>query len=180
MMEDKYSQYVRKIEENVENLKKENVQLALDRMEVVKQYDDRCDQLLFCSQIKVKLESDKLYTLIKHKMDVTSRDHEIKRLGYELELQRNAASKVEQSLVMSKNQIKAMGKTIDRLRTKKGKIESGIKTCGVCGKEFSDQENFNWSCRIHQSEYSGEMWWCCGKLDKYDPGCKSNKHIVSN
>lgn len=73
-----------------------------------------------------------------------------------------------------------MGETIERLRTKKGKMESGIKTCGVCGKEFSDQENFNWSCRTHQSEYSGEMWWCCGKLNKHDPGCKSGKHIVSN
>ena len=103
MMEDRYFKYVRKIEQNVENLKMENVQLALDKMELLKQYDERCDQLLLCSQIKVKLESDKLYTLIKHKMDVTSRENEIRRLGHELEQQRNAAAKMESSVVLRNN-----------------------------------------------------------------------------
>jgi hypothetical protein len=27
-----------------------------------------------------------------------------------------------------------------------------------------------------KSEFGGEMWWCCGKLEKEDLGCKFAKH----
>lgn len=33
-----------------------------------------------------------------------------------------------------------------------------------------------WSCRTHQSDYSGEMWWCCGKPGKEQQGCKYQSH----
>ena len=29
---------------------------------------------------------------------------------------------------------------------------------------------------MHQSQYSGEMWWCCGKTNKDANGCKFSKH----
>jgi len=32
--------------------------------------------------------------------------------------------------------------------------------------DYVEKENFNWSCRMHQSEWGGEMWWCCGKRGK--------------
>lgn len=30
---------------------------------------------------------------------------------------------------------------------------------------------------IIQSEFGGEMWWCCGKTTKDAPGCKFSKHL---
>lgn len=48
--------------------------------------------------------------------------------------------------------------------------------CNNCKKDFKDTENFNWSCRVHQSQWSGEMWWCCGKSAQSAPGCKFAKH----
>ena len=65
-------------------------------------------------------------------MDQTSRDNEIKNLKNELDMHRLTHSKAEMNIQIQKNQIKALGKTIDRLRSKKGKIDSGIKTCVVC------------------------------------------------
>lgn len=29
---------------------------------------------------------------------------------------------------------------------------------------------------MHQSDWGGEMWWCCGKKDREHPGCKYSKH----
>jgi len=29
-----------------------------------------------------------------------------------------------------------------------------------------------------QSDYSGEMWWCCGKSGKDAIGCKVAKHFT--
>ena len=48
--------------------------------------------------------------------------------------------------------------------------------CRNCTKEFHEKENFNWSCRIHQSEYGGKIWWCCGKEGENQLGCKFQKH----
>ena len=50
------------------------------------------------------------------------------------------------------------------------------KICKNCKKDFKDADNFNWSCRVHQSQWSGEMWWCCGKTSVNAPGCKFGKH----
>lgn len=50
------------------------------------------------------------------------------------------------------------------------------KVCKNCKKFYHDNENFNWSCKIHSSQYSGEMWWCCGKSGEMAPGCKICMH----
>ena len=65
----------------------------------------------------------------------------------------------------------------EKLKLRKGSVLS-MKVCGNCRKDFKDSENFNWSCRVHQSQWSGEMWWCCGKSSKEAPGCKFGKHTV--
>ena len=64
---------------------------------------------------------------------------------------------------------------------KKGKFESGLKTCKVCMKEYREKENMNWSCTQHVNPtYGGEMWWCCGKVGKDAPGCRKTRHISNN
>ena len=53
-----------------------------------------------------------------------------------------------------------------------GGTNNKIKMCSNCNREFEEKDNFNWSCKTHQSEYSGILWWCCGKKDIYAEGCK--------
>eukprot|EP00744_Colponema_vietnamica_P003737 GILI01005676.1.p1 GENE.GILI01005676.1~~GILI01005676.1.p1 ORF type:complete len:898 (+),score=233.78 GILI01005676.1:261-2954(+) len=65
---------------------------------------------------------------------------------------------------------------IKRFRARKKLFEPEQKVCKNCSKEFMEGENYNWSCRTHQSEFGGEMWWCCGKPGKDAPGCKYAKH----
>ena len=49
-----------------------------------------------------------------------------------------------------------------------------IKLCRHCGQEYNESENFNWSCRVHLCPFNREedLWWCCGKKGKDQPGCK--------
>ncbi len=67
----------------------------------------------------------------------------------------------------------------NKLKARRG-IDRNFLLCKNCGKEYQDNENYNWSCRTHQSEFSGEMWWCCGKTSKDAVGCKFRKHEVRN
>jgi len=65
---------------------------------------------------------------------------------------------------------------IKKLKQRKGKFDIAQKICKNCTKDYIEKENFNWSCRTHRSEWSGEIWWCCGKDIKDQPGCKYAKH----
>ena len=69
-----------------------------------------------------------------------------------------------------------MKERIKKLRSRRGKFDSSSKICKNCGKDYVEKENFNWSCRTHRGEFSGEMWWCCGKEGKDQPGCLYAKH----
>jgi hypothetical protein len=65
---------------------------------------------------------------------------------------------------------------IKKIKQRRGKFEEGSKICKKCGKDYIEKENYNWSCVTHQSEFSGELWWCCGKTTKEARGCKFQKH----
>ena len=59
----------------------------------------------------------------------------------------------------------------------KGKQNKDFKICANCGLEYNETNNFKWSCRTHQSEYNGEMWWCCGKNEQNAKGCRVASHF---
>ena len=67
---------------------------------------------------------------------------------------------------------------IQRIKNKRFRIEDNQKICKKCTREYLEKENFNWSCKTHQSEWSSDaqMWWCCGKTTKEADGCKIAKH----
>jgi hypothetical protein len=51
------------------------------------------------------------------------------------------------------------------------------KICLNCNKEFNEGDNNNWSFWTHRSEWSGRMWWCCGKTKETAPGCLFRKNV---
>lgn len=97
-------------------------------------------------------------------------------LQEELEKARDQLAKTEKSLKTSNTDNMRMRQRIQKLKTKKGRIDQGIEICRNCGKDYNEKENYNWSCRTHYSEYGGEMWWCCLKFGQKALGCKFDKH----
>ena len=67
---------------------------------------------------------------------------------------------------------------IKKLKNRKGKIDQGLKSCKWCGRDYQEDNNFQWSCIRHTGDYSqdDEIYWCCGKRGKNTPGCKKSKH----
>lgn len=61
---------------------------------------------------------------------------------------------------------------------RKGRIDVGLKQCKKCHKEFSEKENYKWSCKMHTSGYNerDDLWWCCGSKGKNRIGCITGKH----
>lgn len=54
------------------------------------------------------------------------------------------------------------------------------KVCKFCKVLFTEIENFNWSCRIHLSQWSGNQYWCCGSSIKDSVGCNTSKHVSND
>ncbi len=83
---------------------------------------------------------------------------------------------LEKKLKEFETESKKLKLQIIRLKLRKGRSENMSKICKNCSKEYAEKENFNWSCRTHQSDWGGEVWWCCGKRGIDQPGCKFGKH----
>lgn len=52
--------------------------------------------------------------------------------------------------------------------------------CIKCQKIFFESENYNWSCKTHQSNFYNDIYWCCGKTGKNAVGCIVSKHMVKD
>lgn len=56
---------------------------------------------------------------------------------------------------------------------------SNYDKCKRCDKLFLEDDNFNWSCRVHTSSYEA-FWLCCGKKQMDALGCLTGKHLPMN
>lgn len=79
--------------------------------------------------------------------------------------------KLNKQLNQSLNEIESLRFKVQKLKQRRN-VDLNKKLCSNCNKEYNDNENFNWSCCTHRSEWSGEIWWCCGKTKANAPGCK--------
>lgn len=49
--------------------------------------------------------------------------------------------------------------------------------CGQCNMVFVTSKNHKVACVVHQGEWSGSVWWCCGNTKRDATGCTSSKHV---
>ena len=50
------------------------------------------------------------------------------------------------------------------------------KVCEHCNSVFTEENNFNWSCKTHSGLWGGNMYWCCGQTSQESQGCQKRKH----
>ncbi|CAG9333878.1 unnamed protein product [Blepharisma stoltei] len=150
---------------------------------------------------KLKVLTDENQTLSKDLQEMTEikdymkndRDkfinrfkEKIQQIKDEMIKEKNEKEKLQFKYEDVKNNYDALTDQFDRMRDKistfkvnrNGDIEE--KVCKNCKKFFLESENFNWSCQTHSSQYSGQMWWCCGRKGELAKGCRTSKHIAKN
>lgn len=88
-----------------------------------------------------------------------------------------AISKLQKEVFVLSNEKAGLLQVVKKMKTRKT-MDIQSRFCVNCGKEYTDKENFNWSCQKHRSSYGDHMWWCCGKRDVNAPGCKLQKHTT--
>ena len=132
----------------------------------------------------MKLLSEKI-ALVKDSMEKMSNENKVKISDLEIQVtikneeitkQRSDLEKINKVAKVAQLESQKLKQRIQKLKNKRFRIEDNQKICKKCGKEYLEKENYNWSCRTHTSEHTGEMYWCCGKTSKDAEGCKISKH----
>ena len=108
------------------------------------------------------------------------------KLTSELEKSESEVANLTKINKLQQQEIFKQKERMIKMKNRRGKIDLGIKICKNCTKEYNEKDNFNWSCKTHKSEWSGEvdpiskkekgMYWCCGNERKESQGCISGKH----
>lgn len=175
-LEDKFDVQISVLASNLEKQNQENTvtknfvrETTLER----DQYRKHTEELLKQKQ-NLETEKQTQFDTFKKRMFELDRDMKAKtEEANETFEAKCLLDKEKKNLIAEREKMKDR---IKKLKQKKGKFDISQKVCKNCGKDYIEKDNFKWSCRMHRSEWSGEIWWCCGKDSKDQPGCKYSQH----
>ena len=174
----------RKVAKEIEDLAKCGVELGQELMGksqniaiLTEERDTLTAELTESVQIRgeMKEERDKVAKITKEK---------VSQLQSRIIFLEEENTKHIESLSKSEKRTKDLADEYEKLRLKLKQFrlkrkqygEQDEKVCRHCQKMFVESENYNWSCRTHPSEYGSEMYWCCGRVGRDAPGCRTSKH----
>ena len=127
---------------------------------------------------KKRIEEDVKKIKIKLKDNNDKYTSDIVKASDEKETLDNNLNNISKKMVEFDNEYEKMLIKIRELKSKNKHLgDKEEKICKYCKKVFIEKENFNWSCRVHSSEWSGKSYWCCGESKKDGLGCRTSKHI---
>lgn len=160
----------------VNKLAKNTITMNSELKEVVYSRDSVLEDYYQIASIRTQLSSQKenLAKLFKEKTTF---------LQKKWEESENVKEGLRQELIKLEKRHKDLTEEYIKLRQRMKQFkfnssdQADEKICKMCSKIYFENENFNWSCRIHPSEWSGEIYWCCGKTAKDLPGCRTAKHL---
>jgi hypothetical protein len=129
-------------------------------------------------QAKLETNEERDKMLNRTKMKVLVQERNLQQLTEERD-------KLRKELQQVQKQHDTLNTEYDRLRNKvrhfrQTRSTPQDKVCKNCQKIFNENDNFNWSCTTHSSDFSGELWWCCGRTSKDAVGCQKSKHLCKD
>lgn len=123
----------------------------------------------------LKSDKDRILTVTRDKIVLLT--NELAGLKDELERSKTSEAKLEKRYKDLEDEHTKLRQKVKQNRLKRKQFgEADFQICRWCQREYSESENFNWSCRTHRGEFGDHMYWCCGKTAKDAPGCQVRKH----
>ena len=120
----------------------------------------------------IAVQKDKMVKAFKDKIGSVQKD--LTTAVEEKEMYKSKQEEIDKKFVDVSEEFK---KFRQKMRLKVSlSYENEEKFCKNCQKSYYEKDNYNWSCRIHASKISGDIYWCCGKVGKDSVGCIVSKH----
>ena len=158
-MQDKYDTQIDMLNSQIGQMSNDNVQLGEYVKGTTHDRDIYRRQTYDLLDSKQKLEAQNKSIVDKYKKSLIVHEKELREKTDEVLAEFEAKlilEKEKKALIAEREKMKDQ---IRKLKARKGKVDIAQKSCKNCTKDYIETENFNWSCRIHQGEWSGELWW---------------------
>lgn len=142
---------------------------------ILRERDSLMDSYLDLSKTETEyfIQKEKIVKVFKEKISSMQ-----KEISSNLEEKQKLSEKLIDQEKKYKTLLDEFNKFKKKIRpyiSKESKNEE--KFCKNCQKSFNDENNFNWSCRVHSSTFIEGFYWCCGSKVKESPGCTISKHV---
>ena len=148
-LEDKFQLEIDRQATLISTIQEEKVDLD-ERLKVVfKERDDFRDMVREMVDVKARADREKVQFTMMTKATIHKHEQSIKKLTSDLDKKLDETLKLDQENKVLKAEREKMKQRIIKLKSRKGKVDQGIKMCKLCAQEFHEKENFNWSCRSH-------------------------------
>ncbi len=85
------------------------------------------------------------------KRKINQLEREIKKRQEQIDENLGNILELDQSNKMLLEDREKLKERILKLKSRRGRFDLATKICNNCKKDYKDNENFNWSCRTHQS-----------------------------
>ena len=153
--------------------------------DLVAENEDLKSQCVEISQRLATAMQNINYESVKYLDIISAKDRFIikckEKVGqYKVEVDRvtRKRDELEGLLEVTKRDLDILNREYEEVRRRitSTKVAAIEKVCINCKKLYQESENMNWSCKTHMSQYSANMWWCCGKSNHDAEGCKVGLH----
>ncbi|OMJ81394.1 hypothetical protein SteCoe_18124 [Stentor coeruleus] len=164
---EKLIKYAKNLQEIYESTEKKYLEISM----IADDLKYRMEQLV---EAKNLLANDQEKVLSKNKEKILNMKEFNNNLTEEREKLKAKLETNEYNYKILSEEFEKLRQRVKQVKFCQAEVEEE-KVCKNCKKIYKEEENYNWSCKMHLSQYSG-MWWCCGKKDKNALGCKVYKH----
>lgn len=164
---EKLIKHAKNLQEAYESSEKKYLEISMIR-------DDMKYRMEQIAEAKNILSNDQEKVLLKNKEKMLRMKELNDSLTEEREKLKGKLETTEYNYKILSEEYEKLRQRVKQAKFRQVEVEEE-KVCKSCKKIYKEEENYNWSCKIHSSQYSG-IWWCCGKKDKNAPGCKVCMH----
>lgn len=167
-----------KLDRDFQKLLTENKAQKSEVIDLRKNNDEMLKNLHIVNKSRQKIQAEKIIQFKALKDKIAEQDiytNDTRKRNETISTELETKTKEIKNLNEERSRLRAR---IQRLKQRK--VVNNIDTllsCKICNNEYSEAENFNWSCRTHQGQWGGTMYWCCGSKHQEELGCRFAKHI---
>ena len=131
-LEDKFQVEAQKKDQLIATLQVEKAEITLDHQEVTLNRDTTRQDNKEMVDIKNKADKEKARFALKTKLDLQRNSDEIKRLNFDLNVSIDNCTKANVMVKQLTSETQKMKQRIVKLKSRKGKVDQGIKLCKKC------------------------------------------------
>ncbi|CAI2380348.1 unnamed protein product [Moneuplotes crassus] len=174
--EERNTMIITQLKSDLDNKIKDYERTEKKVSDLLSDHKDLYSKLESMNEARKKANEEKTKFLKDSKNSINNLEQDLKKVRAENREQKEEIASLKKTIKVEIEEKNLLRNRINDMKSKRN-INLKKKICYKCNQDFSEKENFKWSCVTHSREWSGKMWWCCGSTDNLNKGCVKDYHV---